>query len=157
MPLSRVTGLLQNLEQSKATGIDGIYARLLKETADIIGISLTNLINTGSYPEEWKSSKVFPVFKTGKRSDKNNYRPISVIPVISKVCERIIFDQLYNYLQDNDILSNCQSGFRQIHSTLSSLLEATNDWRSLNIDQGLINAVVFIDLAKAFDTVNHDI
>ena len=96
------------------------------------------------------------MFKEGKPSDLNNYRPISVISVIAKVFERIVYDQLYNFLTNEDIISNHQSGFRSLHSTVTALLEATDNW-AFNIDRGNINAVVFLDLKKAFDTVDHDI
>ena len=86
----------------------------------------------------------------------NNYRPISIIPVVAKVFERIIYDQAHCFLTKYDLLSNCQSGFRSLHSTVSALLEATNSW-AYNIDQGNVNAVVFLDLKKAFDTVDHSI
>ena len=94
--------------------------------------------------------------KKGARQDVNNYRPISIIPAVAKIFERIIYNQLYEYLNVNDLLANCQSGFRSIHSTLTSLLEATNSW-SVNIDNGFINGVVFIDLKKTFDTIDHKI
>ena len=92
----------------------------------------------------------------GVKSNLNSYRPISVIPVVSKVFEKIVYDQLYQYLNDNQLLSSCQSGFRPLHSTLTALLEATNGW-SVNIDNGFLNGVVFIDLKKAFDTIDHEI
>ena len=93
---------------------------------------------------------------SGKRSDPTNYRPISVIPVVAKVFERIIYDQLYLHLTKNNFLSCHQSGFRSSHSTLTALIEATDSW-AMDIDRGLVNAVVFLDLKKAFDTVDHDI
>ena len=96
------------------------------------------------------------MFKQGEPSDLNNYRPISVISVIAKVFERIIYDQLYNFLTNEDIISNHQSGFRSLHSTVTALLEATGEW-AFNIDRGSVNAVVFLDLKRAFDTVDHDI
>ena len=101
-------------------------------------------------------ARVFPVFKKGEKSDLNNYRPISVIPVVSKVFEKNVYDQLYQYLNDNQLLSSCQSGFRSLHSTLTALLEVTNSW-SVNIDNGFLNGVVFIDLKKAFGTIDHEI
>ena len=97
-----------------------------------------------------------PLFKKGVKSDHNNYRPISVIPIISKVFERIVYNQLFHYLDDNKLLLGCQSEFRSPHSTLTALLEATNAW-SVNIDNGLLNGVVFIDLTQAFDTIDHEI
>ena len=137
-----------------------IPSKLLKMAASIVTPSLTAIftksIITGIYPTEWKMARVTPVFKKGEKSDLNNYRPISVIPVVSKVFAKIVYDQLYQYLNDNQLLSSCQSGFRSLHSTLTALLEATNSW-SVNIDNGFLNGVVFIDLKKAFDTIDHEI
>ena len=100
--------------------------------------------------------RVISLFKQGDRRNLNNYRPISVIPIVAKVFERIIYDQVYAFLIANNLLSNSQSGFRPLHSTVTALLEATNSW-AYNIYQGNVNAVVFLDLKKAFDTVNHEI
>ena len=110
-------------------------------------------LTSGIFPDDWKLAKVTPIFKQGDRSDMNNYRPISVISEIAKVFERIIYNQLSSYLSENNILSQYQSGFRSFHSTVTALLEATDNW-AFNIDRGYINAVVFLDLKKAFDTVN---
>ena len=78
-------------------------------------------------------------FKQGDRSDMNNYRPISVISAIAKVFERIVYNQLSSYLSENNILSKYQSGFRSFHSTISALLEATDNW-AFNTDRGYVNA-----------------
>ena len=86
----------------------------------------------------------------------NNYRPISVISVMAKVFERITYDQVCAYLSEHNIISKSQSGFRSFHSTVNALLEATNSW-AFDIDRGNANAVVFLDLKKAFDTVDHTI
>ena len=82
--------------------------KLLREYPDLIAESLT----------EWKSARVTPLYKnSGKRNDPTNYRPISVTPVVAKVFERVVYDQLYHYLTENRILSRYQSGFRSLHST----------------------------------------
>ena len=158
--LDVVINLLRNIDEQKATGLDMIPSRLLKIAASIVAPSLTGIftksIITGIHPSEWKIARVTPVFKKGVKSNLNNYRPISVIPVVSKVFEKIVYDQLYQYLNDNQLLSSCQSGFRPLHSTLMALLEATNSW-SVNIANGFLNGVVFIDLKKAFDTIDHEI
>ena len=86
----------------------------------------------------------------------NNYRPISVISVVAKIFEKFTFEQLYEYLNNNNLISASQSGFRSLHSTLTALIEATDNW-SINIDKGLLNGVIFIDLKKAFDTIDHTI
>lgn len=157
---SIVSSILSKLCKSKATGLDKISARLLRECADLIADSLCLIFNrsitTGIFPDEWKCSKVIPLFKQGERFDLNNYRPISIIPVVAKVFERVVYDQVFTYLTENNIISNHQSGFRCLHSTVTALLEATDNW-AFSIDRGEVNAVVFLDLKKAFDTVDHDI
>ena len=95
------------------------------------------------------------MFKQGEASDLNNYRPISVISVKAKVLERIVYDQSYNFLSNEDIISTHQSGFRCLHLTVTALLETTDNW-AFKIDRGNVNAVVVSDLKKAFDTVDQD-
>ena len=155
---NEVRKLLEKLDTKKSTGLDNLPSRMLKIAAGVLAPSLSFLFNqsisSGIVPTEWKLARVTPIFKKGKRQD--NYRPISIIPAVAKVFERIIYDQFFKYLNDNDLLVNCQSGFRSLHSTLTSLLEASNSW-SVNIDNGLINGVIFIDLKKAFDTIDHKI
>ena len=149
---SNVFSMLSKLSKSKATGLDRISARLLRECPDLIADSLclifNHSINSGVFPDEWKCSKVIPLFKQGERHDPNNYRPISIIPVVAKVFERIIYDQVKAFIDENKLFFKSQSGFRSLHSTVTALLEATNDW-AYNIDCGNINAVVFLDLKKS--------
>ena len=152
--------LLNKLSKSKATGLDNISAKLVRECADLISIPVCNIFNnclsSGLFPDDWKCARVTPLFKQGERTDVNNYRPISVISIIAKVFERIVYDQLYSFLANEEIITNQQSGFRSLHSTVTALLEATDSW-ALDIDRGNVNAVVFLDLKKAFDTVDHDV
>ena len=89
-------------------------------------LNFNQSISQGKLPEDWKSARVTPLFKQGDRDDVNNYRPISVIPVVVKVFERIVYEQLDAYLEEHDILCKHQSGFRAIHSTVTALLEATD-------------------------------
>ena len=113
-------------------------------------------LSLGIFPEDWKCARATPLFKQGNRDDMNNYRPISVVPIIAKVFERIVYDQLYAYLTEHNIVCKHESGFRTLHSTVTALLEAADTW-AYNIDKGKINAVVFLDLKKTFDTVNRDV
>ena len=101
-------------------------------------------------------AKVFPLYKKDDRADAQNCGPTSVLPAISKIFERVVYDQLYRYLNSNDLLTENQSGFRSLHSTVTALLHLTNNWY-LNIDKGMTNLIVLLDLAKAFDTVSHNI
>ena len=79
-----------------------------------------------------KIAKVTPIFKKGPKSDLNNYRPISVLPTVSKVFKKIIYQELYDYLVKNKLLNIYQSGFRSLHSTMTALLETMNNW-SINV------------------------
>jgi len=158
---AHILSLLSKLCKSKATGLDKTPAKLLRECPDLIAESLNLIFNqsllTGIFPDDWKSARVTPLYKnSGKRNDPTNYRPISVIPVVAKVFERVVYDQVYHYPTENRILSRYQSGFRSLHSTVTALLEATDSW-AMNIDRCLVNAAVFLDLKKAFDTVDHNI
>ena len=138
--VSTVYKFLENINVRKATGLDGVSNKLLKFAAHIVAPSLTEIfttsINTGIFPTEWKTARVTPIFKKGKKNDLNNYRPISVIPTVAKILEKIVYEQLFSYFNDNNLLTSCQSGFRSFHSTLTALTEATNSW-SVNIDNGL--------------------
>lgn len=127
-----------------------ISARLLRECADLIADPMCSIFNqsirSGIFPQEWKCAKVIPLFKEGNHSDLNNYRPISIVPIVAKVFERIIYDQVYGYLTENNLISSQQSGFRSLHSTVTALLEATNNWAFNSV--GSVNAVVFLDRPK---------
>ena len=121
-----VLDLLKKIDEKKATGLDKIPSKSLKMAASIFAPSLTDVFTK------------------------------SILTGSAKVLEKLVYDQLYHYLNDNKLLSSCQSGFRALHSTITALLEATNSW-SVNIDNGFLNGVVFIDLKKAFDTIDHEI
>jgi hypothetical protein len=86
------------------------------------------VICKGIIPADWKSARVSAIHKNDSKLDLNNYRPISVLPVIAKVFEKVVFDQTYNFLNNNDLLSKEQSGFRHLHSTLTAMLDATDEW-----------------------------
>ena len=120
---NEVRKLLEKLDTKKSTGLDNSPSRMLKMAAGVLAPSLAflfnQLISFGIVPTEWKLARVTPIFKKGKRQDVNNYRPISIVPSVAKVFKRIIYDQFFKYLNDNDLLVNCQSGFRSLHSTVT--------------------------------------
>ena len=152
--------LLSNLKTSKSTGMDSIPARVLKISAEIISPSLTWIFNlcikTGVYIDDWKKAWVVPIFKSEDRKKCENYRPISISPIISKIFERSVFNQLYEFLNANNLLSKHQFGFRPKYSTLAALIQMCDAWYE-NMDNGELNGVVFIDIRKAFDSINHNI
>jgi sarcosine oxidase/L-pipecolate oxidase len=99
---------------------------------------------------------VTPVFKEGNKADCGNYRSISVISVVAKLFEKLVYQQLRSFMTLNNILVEQQSGFRPQHSMETTLLSSTNEWL-YNMDRGLLSGVLFLDLKKAFDTVDHHI
>ena len=109
------------LKRNKATGIDQLPPNMLKDCSEEISGPLASIINlslnTHTVPTLWKSAKISPVFKSGNPDLVENYRPISILPILSKLLERTVHDQLYNFFEDNNILSNCQFGFRKRRST----------------------------------------
>ena len=113
-----------NLDISKSTGLDDIGSRILKLSYDIISPSITFLINKslslGIFPNVWKTANIIPIHKTGPKEDVNNYRPISILPTVSKIMEKWIHLKFMNYLNDNKLLHEKQSGFRAGHSTESA-------------------------------------
>ena len=96
------------------------------------------------------------IFKNGTKSDLNNYRPIYIVPAVAKSFEKILYDQLYHCLNENGLLNSCQSGFLSLHNTRRALWKTNDSWY-VNIDIGLLDGVIFIDLKKALDSINHDI
>ena len=94
---------------------------IYKNLKDLFNLSITS----GVFPSDWKN--VSPPFKSGDLSKANNYRPISVFQTIARVFERLIFDQIYTYFNENNFLYTYQSGFRPLHSTLTALLDITNE------------------------------
>ena len=158
--INQMCSLLLQLSGSKATGLDKISSKVLKIAGPVISDSLTYIFNQAAtlctFPNGWKIARVIPLFKNGQRNLPGNYRPISIFPALGKVMERILYTQLSEYLSVNNLLSEHQFGFRKYHSTASALLDCTNDWY-INMDRKLFNLTVFIDLKRAFDTVNHEI
>ena len=113
-------------------------------------------IEKGEFSTHLKMARATPIVEEGEKSSKVIYPPISVLPVVSRLFEKLVYNQLYEYLNTNSLLSSSQSGFRAMHSTTTALLEFTDDWYS-GLDLGKNVGVVYVDLKKAFDTVDHEI
>ena len=155
-----VLKLLEGLDPNKAVGVDGISGKILRAVAPGVSASLTSLFNasirSGQIPREWKSAHVTPVFKSGDSELVGNYRPVSVLPVVVKLFEKLVHGQLYRYLQEHRILNPLQFGFRPGHTTQDVLVSMTDEWRKA-IDEDKLVGSVMLDLSKAFDSVDHSI
>ena len=153
---------LSQLKTNKAMGLDKISARLLRDGASVIVLPLCYIVNlsltSDQLPKSWKCVNVNALFKQGAndKTDKDNYRPISALSTVSKVIERAVHIQLYQYLVDNKLMAVNQFGFRRGRSTILALSQFTDKILE-NMDKGLITGTVFIDFKKAFDTVDHTI
>ena len=157
-----VLTIIGSLKPKNSSGIDNISSKQLMQLAPTIHPVITLMINqsmiTGIFPDQLKIAIVTPIYK-GKNSDPhwfNNYRPISLLPTISKIVEKVIHKQLYNYMNHGKLLKNSQYGFRENHSTEYAAMEFVDNTSKI-MDDGLIPFSVFIDLSKAFDTLDHNI
>ena len=151
---------IKQLDSKKSSGHDGFTAKFLKLSTMIVAEPLTHIfntsINTGHYPDELKIAKCIPIFKKGKKSDPSNYRPISILSTVNKLLEKMLYKRLYKYFTKFNILYDYQFGFRQKHSTTQALIEIT-DFLKSSIDAKNHVCGLFLDLTKAFDTVDHNI
>ena len=143
------------MDGTKSTGLDCIGPRLLKIGSTVLSPSITFIINksitSGVFPSIWKHAKVKPLYKSGAKDELNNYRPISILPTLSKIIEKWVHMKLINHHQ---LLNQKQSGFRSGHSTESALLHMTDTWLQA-INDGNIVGCVLVDFRKAFDLVDH--
>ena len=152
--------MLIGLNSHKATGLDGMPARFIIDSADIICKPLCHIVNlsiqSGEFPCDIKKAKITPIYKKKAKTEAGNYRPVSVLSTISKIIEKIACEQLTEYLDSNRLLYELQSGFRSSFSTDSCLIHLSDFIRKQQ-DKGYYTGMVILDLQKAFDTVNHKI
>ena len=162
--------ILRSTNIRKAAGIDDLSGRFLKDGSRVLSKPMSELCNLsiklGSFPDSCKIAKLEALFKKGSKTNPSNYRPISLLRLISKIIEKLIHEQtssflsnneiLYSFLSNNKILYNYQSGFRKNHSTDSCLTFLHNKILK-GFDKGLMTGMILIDLPIAFDTIDHDI
>ena len=155
-----VMEVLNNIKQKLSCGHDGISSRLLKASTNVICKPLTLIINqtliSGIFPDTLKIAKIIPLFKKGDRTLLENHRPISILPAISNKFERIMFNQIHSHFSTHNLFYSGQYGFRVNHSTQLAARELI-DRITQYLDQGNMPITIFMDLSKAFDTLNHDI
>ena len=144
----------------KSSGIGDLGSRLLKDIFLYIPEILVNVFNKvlakKHFPDSWKIATVIPLPKIENPRSPSELRPISLLPIIGKIMEKIIHDQLKSYLEQNNLLAHQQHGFRKNHSTQSACAKFVDDIM-LHLDRGERPIAVFLDIKKAFDTINHQI
>ena len=157
-----VLNFIGTLEPKNSSGFDNVTSKQLIQLAPTIHPIITLIINqsmvTGIFPDQLKIAIITPIYK-GKNTDPHwfsNYRPISLLPTISKIVEKVIHKQLYRYMNNNKLFKNSQYGFRENHSTEYAAMEFVDNTLQ-KMDKGLIPFSIFIDLSKAFDTLDHQI
>ena len=153
-----VVGKLESLKSSSSAGEDNIHPLLLKSCAETLALPLSLIfrlsLSTGSLPDDWKRSKVVPIFKSGSKSSPLNYRPVSLTSVPCKVLERLLVEHIMDFINENGLFSQNQFGFRSGHSAEDQLLLIYSDVVK-QVDIGNIVDMLFLDYSKAFDVVNH--
>lgn len=146
--------------KDKKCNINDLPITVLKRVAHVISPTLSHLVNnsisSGVFPDCLKMCKVVPIFKGGDALSPSNYRPISILHIFSKMLEKLIHEQIYSYLETNNIFSNCQFGFRRNKGTTQALLKHTN-YIYESLDNNNFVFAMYLDLRKAFDSVDHEI
>ena len=151
---------MSSLDTSKATGLDGIGLRLLKLSFRIITKSITyiaqNCLSAGGFPSSWKQAKVTPLHKGDAKDGINNYRPISILPTLSKRLEKFIQKHLMTYINTFELIPQSQSGFRPGHSTETTLMLMTEHWLK-TLNEGESVGTIMADFRTAFDLVDRSL
>ena len=156
---AEVLDIIQSIS-SQAVGSDDINLKAIRHLLPFIIHIITHIINysitSGSYPNLWKLAIITPISKNSRAKGVMNLRPISILPCLSKILERVVANQFKAYLEEGKILNSAQSGFRSKHSTTTALIKISNDILT-GIDESKFTSLVLLDFAKAFDTVNHEL
>ena len=157
---SEIIDIVKKLKNKSSAGFDNINPKILKTSIYSIVNPIVNIMNssisTGIVPDSLKLAKVIPIHKKGEKNCLNNYRPISILPTFSKILEKIIHKRLYKFLTNHNIITQSQYGFRPKLSTEHAVLDLQNSIIN-NLDKNNTSIAVFLDLSKAFDTINHTI
>ena len=149
------------MKKKSSSDINGISSKLLQHVAHQISLPICHIYNlsvsTGVFPEQWKISKVVPIYKkAGSKQDMENYRGISIVNAFSKIIEQIVANQLVSHLNRNSFFYEHQYGFLKGRSTTQAILQVVN-LVSDNINRSKVSLAIFLDIKKCFDSVDHSI
>jgi len=161
LQVTEVENLLSALKLGTATGCDELPAQFISNVAPAIAPNITKILNSSihssTFPDAWKKAHVTPIWKSkGSKKDPSNYRPISVLPVLARLFEKICAKQLGSYCLSRGVIPDAQFGFREHSSCEHALISALDCWMS-SVDKGEVVGALLIDLSKAFDTVSHEL
>jgi ribonucleases P/MRP protein subunit RPP40 len=152
----KIIRIVEKLQENKAAGVDGLNSTFIKSVIHSLAPPLVILFKeslaTGVVPQDWKMANVTAIFKKGSKKDPGNYRPVSLTSQICKIMERVIKDEITNYLESNKLIYNSQHGFRKNRSCLTNLLEFMETVAS-RLDRGEPLDIIYLDFQKAFDKV----
>ena len=155
-----VEGVVLKLKNSKSTGLDNIDTGVIKLSLPYILPALTHIVNLSinkcEFPSQWKVAKIIPLYKKEDPLDVKNYRPVALLPILSKVLEKIVFMQISQYLEANCLIHPNHHGFRAFHSTTTSLIQMYDRWVDA-MENKKYTGVCFLDLSAAFDIVDHSL
>ena len=157
---AQVLQLCKEINTSKSSGIPNCATKVLRDAFMVLIPQLVFLFNLsfdkGAFPDKWKVATIIPLYKGGDKTDVGNYRPVSLLPLPGKLIEKIAHSYFSGFLEFNGVLTENQGGFRKGFSTAGSIVDLTNLLLN-NVNSGNLSLAAFIDLRKAFDTVNHEI
>ena len=158
---SDILNILKSLDANKAHGHDDISIRMLKLSQKSIlkplKLILENCLKTRLFPDQWKKANVVPIHKKGDKQLTENYRPVSLLTICGKVFERLIFNSLFNYFIENNLLSPHQSGFIPGDSCAQKRISIIHEiYNTFDCNPSLKVRRVFLDISKAFDKAGHD-
>ena len=155
--MQEVSNIIQSLKPKHSSGYDDISNKLIKELHPVILKPLTEVINrslqVGTFPDDMKRSDTIPLYKTKEKYYTTNYRPISLLLTLSKILEKVVYKRTVKFLDKNELIYNSQYGFREKHSCVNAVMELTTEIIKSR-ENNLHTISVFLDLSKAFDTLD---
>lgn len=156
---TEISNIIKTFETSKTSGLDNIPMKVFKDFMLVYCSEFTRLVNmsikNADFPGTWQIGKIVPIPKSGDRTQLTNWRPITLLPIISKLVEKVIQQQMMSFLSKNNLLSKAQYGFLPKKSTMDAIIKLTEEIYNMNNNK--LTSCVYIDMRKAFDTVNHTI